>query len=202
MVKTKLVDQLIENGAEILCQLDRNNFPVEAMFWIDQDHDYWRLIIGSKTVADAGGIAAFVQLDGILSEMDLAAITLNDIWLLDPDSLQFKTLRTAAASSGRLAVGSAWVQFDNAVVYRWNDEFLAGDLTCSAAAEELRTIWDFERKTSGDSDLLIDLQNSRLTVRFHPKYVMQTGIKNDKYQQKFQSALHRARPNCNINWVA
>jgi hypothetical protein len=48
MVKTRLVDGLLSDGAKLLHELDRQNFPVESIFWIHlPDLDYWRLLIAS-----------------------------------------------------------------------------------------------------------------------------------------------------------
>ena len=46
MVKTRLIDRLIQEAAILLPELDRHNFPVDAMFWSnDSEESYWRLII-------------------------------------------------------------------------------------------------------------------------------------------------------------
>ncbi len=78
MVKKKLAEELISDGANLLGELDRRNFPVEAMFWVHlPDQDYWRLVIASPLVAEEGGVAAYRRLGDLLRKIELAGITLE-----------------------------------------------------------------------------------------------------------------------------
>ncbi|MGH9582816.1 MAG: hypothetical protein ACRD4O_07770 [Bryobacteraceae bacterium] len=203
MVKTKLVDALILDGEKILRELDRQNFPVESMFWIElPEQGYWRLIIATDLVADRGTGDAYHRLDEILHGLDLAGIDLADISVVDPHSQEFQSLRATASSSSRLAVDRSWVQFDEAVVYRWNDALVRGILNCGGITEsEFNQFWNSERKLGNQPRRLIDLGGQRLTLRFHPGHYGLTGIESIK--QAFQIALHRpeARPDCQIEWL-
>jgi len=100
MVKRKLVEELISDGARLLSELDGNSFPVESMFWVHLPvEDYWRLVIGSTFVAQHGGAAGYRRLNELLDALKLAAITLEDISLLDPASSQFQSLYSLACGS-------------------------------------------------------------------------------------------------------
>jgi hypothetical protein len=200
MVKKKLVEELISDGASLLRQLDRRNFPVEAMFWIHlPDQDYWRLVIGSPIVSEQGGMAAYRRLGECLTEIELAGITLEDISLLDPESREFQSFYSLAGASSRLAAGAAWVEFEEAVVYRWTGASVSGELTCDASLSELNQIWQDERKIINLPSLLITLDNRRVTLRFHPQHGRLGGIEKVKFN--VTAALRRARPDCQITWL-
>jgi hypothetical protein len=199
MVETILVEQLIRDGETFLRELDRQNFPVEAMFWINTD-GYFRLIIGSKFVAQEGTRAGYRRLSEIYATLDLLGLALEDITLLDPQTKPFLSLRSAAGHSSRLSSGSSWIQYSDAVVYRWNDAFLKGTIACSVTVEDLNRFWNVERKLSNLPRLLIDLNDHEVTLRFHPDHGGLGGIQDIK--PSFQIAMHRptARPDCNITW--
>lgn len=202
MVKTKLVEELISDGAKLLRELDRQNFPVDSMFWIRLPiEDYWRLVIASPTVAQQGGSAGYRRLDQILRELEMAGITLEDISLLDPDSPQFQPLRSLASASSRLAAGPEWIEFEDAVVYRWTGASVSADLSCEISSGELHQFWEAERKLSNLPELLISSQGRRATLRFHPRHGSLGGIEN--VRSNFLIALHRpnARPNCQVKWI-
>ena len=199
MVKKKLVEELISDGATLLRELDRRNFPVAAMFWIHlPDQDYWRLVIGSRIVSEQGGVAAYRRLGEWLTEVELAGITLEDISLLDPESSQFQSLRSLAGGSSCLAAGPEWLEMEEAVVYRWTGASASAELTCDVSSIELNQLWDAERKLSNLPALLITSNQRRVTLRFHPQHGSLQGIENVK--RPFQIALHRpeARPDCQV----
>jgi hypothetical protein len=200
MVKTKLVGKLITDGASVLCELDRRNFPVESMFWIHlPDQDYWRLIIASSVVTEHGGAAAYRRLGELLRGIELAGTGLEDISLLAPESPQFRSFFSLAKASSRLAAGDAWLELDEATVYRWTGASVSGDLTCDVPRGELNHFWETERKLSNLPVLLIALDNRRVTLRFHPQHGPLDGIENVK--QDFAIGLHRSRPDCQIKWA-
>jgi hypothetical protein len=201
MVKKKLVEELISDGARLLRELDRQNFPVESMFWIHlPDEDYWRLVIASPIVSQQGGVAGYGRLNELLQEIELAGITLEDISLLDPESQQFQSLRSLASGSSRLAAGPEWVEFEEAIVYRWTGASVSAELDCEVSSTELNRFWEAERKLSNLPALLISSEKGRVTLRFHPQHGL-GGIGSVK--RAFQIALHRpnARPDCQINWL-
>ena len=202
MVKTKLVEGLINDGAVLLRELDRRNFPVEAMFWVHlPDQGYWRLIIASPVVAEQGGLAAYRRLGDLLQEIELAGTTLEDISLFAPDSQEFQSLFSLASASSRLAAGAAWLEFEDAVVYRWNGASVSGDLTCNLSLSELQKIWQDQRRILSLSlpALLIALENRRITLRFHPQHGPRKEIENVKFN--FAAGLRQALPDCQINWL-
>jgi hypothetical protein len=202
MVKTKLVEGLINDGAELLRELDRQNFPVEAMSWVHlPDQGYWRLIIGSPVVAEQGGLAAYRQLGDLLQEIELAGTTLEDISLFAPDSQEFQSLFSLASASSRLAAGAAWLEFEDAVVYRWNSASVSGELTCNVSLSELNKVWQDERKILNLPALLISLEKHRVTLRFHPQHGPRKEIEIENAKINFEAALGKAFPGCQIKWL-
>jgi len=201
MVKKKLVEGLLEDGARLLRELDRNGFPVEAMFWAHlSEDDYWRLVIGSPVVSDYGSGAGYRRLHDVLQKLQLAGLSLEDISLLDPESSQFRYLLSVAAASGRLTTGPEWIEFEDAIVYRWTRASIGGTLSCDASADELTKLWDAERQRSNLPTLLVSSDGRRITLRFHPQHGRTGGIEDVK--RAFQIALHRpdARPDCEMSW--
>ncbi len=204
MVKKKLVEGLVRDGARLLHELDRQSFPVETMFWAHlPDEDYWRLVIASPVVKQQGGAAAYQRLNELLRAIGLVGITLEDISLLDPESPQFRSLYSLARGSSRLAAGPEWLEFEDAVVYRWAGESVTGKLSCNVAVGELKEFWEAERQLSGNLGkpaLLITLENGHVTLRFHPQHGPQQtrveGLKKD-----FGRALYRSRPDCQVSWL-
>jgi hypothetical protein len=200
MVKKKLVEELISDGANLLGELDRRNFPVEAMFWVHlPDQDYWRLVIASPLVPDKGSVAVYRRLGDLLRGIELAGIALEDISLLDPKSQEFLSLSSLASSSSRLAAGAAWLEFEEAVVYRWTSAAVSGELTCDMSLSELNKVWQDERKILNLPALLISLEKRRVTLRFHPQHGPLKGIENVKVN--FATALRQAQPECQISWL-
>jgi len=202
MVKKKLVDELINDGAKLLWELDRRNFPVECMFWIHMaEADYWRLIISSPVVTEQGGASAYLRLGELLRGIQLAGVNLEDISLFDPSSPEYRSILGQARSSSRLASGPAWIEFEDAVFYRWTSASVSGDLSCDVKDEELRKFWESERTRSNLPALLINQQSRRITLRFHPQHGTLGGI--EEIKRSFTIALHRpdARPDCSIKWL-
>ncbi len=204
MVKRKLVEELISDGATLLGELDRKHFPVESMFWVHLPvEDYWRLIIASPFVAQHGSAAGYRLLNEFFGEVDLAGITLEDISLVDPASSQFRSLYSLAGGSARLAPGPAWLEFEDAVVYRWTDASVSAELDCDVSAKELQEFWEAEREGMRLSHpaLLISKDDGRITLRLHPQHGRQEAVAGVK--AAFAIALHRpnARPGCNVTWL-
>ena len=204
MVKTKLVEELINDGAELLHELDRNNFPVESMFWVHlQDQDYWRLVIASPIVAEQDNVPPYQRLGEIMRGIEFAGISLEDTSLLDPKSQQFQSFLSVVTTSSRLAAGAEWLKFEDAVVYRWTGASVRGELTCEVSRDELKQYWEAERKMMSPRlpALLIDVDKRRVALRLHPRQGPQGDIGSVK--KPFEFALHRpnARPDCQINWL-
>jgi len=204
MVKKVLVNELIEDGATPLQELDRRDFAVDAMFWVDlPDRDYWQLVTAPPVVRAHGSAAADGKLQDILRGIDLSGFALEDITLLEPDSQQFRALRSVAETSHRLAVGSSWVVFEDAIVYRWTSASVTAELNCEISSERLEEVWDAYRKPISLSvpSLLFGVVGRRVTLRFHPQHGPQRQIAGIK--TAFQIALHRddAFPNCEVTWL-
>jgi hypothetical protein len=201
MVKKKLVEGLIRDGARLLHELDRQDFPVESMFWTHlPDEDYWRLVIASPVVKQQGGAAAYQRLNELLRSIGLVGITLEDISLLDPESAQFRSLYSLARGSSRLAAGPEWLEFEDAVVYRWTGESVTGELSCDISTGELKKLWEAEREPlpSSSPALLISSEQRRITLRIHPQH-KPGGI--EEIKKAFRFALHRSHPDCQVTWL-
>jgi hypothetical protein len=202
MVNTKLVEGLITDGARLLCELDRQGFPVESMFWSHlPDQDYWRLVIGSPIVSKQGGMAAYRRLGALLQGIELAGITLEDISLLDSDSGEFQSFVSLASASSRLAAGAEWLEFEEAIVYRWTGAAVKGELTCEASLGELDQIWQNERKILNLPALLITLEQRQVTLRFHPQHGPRKEREIENVRFNFASALRQTRSDCQVNWL-
>jgi hypothetical protein len=202
MVKATLVEELVADGARLLHELDRSGFPVSSMFWAHlPDQGYWRLIIATPVVAEADTRAAYRRLNDVLRRTEFAGITLGDITVLDPDSPDFHSMLRLASSSSYLAAGPCWARLEDAVVYRWTEALVRGELSCNATAEDLKRFWDAARSGQSRPMLLIDMQGRRFTLRLHPQHGSQTSIED--VMPQFAAALHRpeARPDCHITWL-
>src|SRR4051794_37051120 len=194
MVKRKLVEELISDGARLLSKLDGNSFPVESMFWVHLPVEgYWRLVIASPFVAQHGGVAGYRRLNELLDALKLAAITLEDISLLDPASSQFQSLYSlACGSTTRLAPGPAWLEFEDAIVYRWRGASVSAELNCEVSAKELQEFWEAEREGMRLSlpALLVSKEAGRVTLRFHPQHGPQERV-DPSIKKSFAIAVHR-----------
>ena len=204
MVKRKLVEGLVSDGARLLRELDNKEFTVESMFWIHLPaEDYWRLVIASPLVAEHGSTVGYRRLIEILRNLGLAALTLEDISLLAPDSPEFHALYSLTDQSPRLAPGPAWLEFEEAVVYRWTGASQSADLDCDVSDRQLSEFWRAERDLLPGSRpaLLISTNGTRVTLRFHPQHGPLQGIA--EIRKAFEIALHRpgARPGCRVSWL-
>jgi hypothetical protein len=205
MVKNKLVEGLISDGAKLLRELDRQDFPVESMFWVHlPEEEYWRLVIASPFVAQRGGAAGYRRLNELMRNLEFAGITLEDVSLLDPKSPQFASLYSLACGSSRLAAGLAWLEFEDAIIYRWTGASVSANLGCEVSADELREFWEAERASLpfDHPGLLISKDAGRVTLRIHPQHGPQERI-DSSIRTAFAIALHRpdARPGCQVNWL-
>jgi hypothetical protein len=90
MVKSTLVRELVEGGADLLRALDRREFAIEAMFWVLlPEQDYWRLVVGLPGVT---GLAAYQRVIDVLRRLDLPGPASQDISVLDPGQPYFQVL--------------------------------------------------------------------------------------------------------------
>jgi hypothetical protein len=198
MVKQVLVETATDEGARLLSELDRTQFPVECMFWVQlPEQGRWRLVIGSPLVRSQGPRPAYERLGVLLRQVD-AGLTLLEVSVFDPDSAALASLLSIVEISGRVVAGPSWVSFGEGVVYRWTGEAISGELSCDLTQAELAQIWERERKTTSLPKLLFSQQCRRLGIRFHPQRGRQAGLANVK--QPFQIALQRSYPECRISW--
>ncbi len=198
MVKKKLVEGLIRDGAKLLRELDRQEFPVESMFWTHLlDEDYWRLVVASPLAAQDVA-AAYGRLNRVLQGTRVIGITLEDISLLDPESQQFRGLLSLAKGYSKVGPGEEWFELEDAVVYRWTGESATGELNCHVSERDLKDFWEAERGLTNLPALLISSAAGRVTLRFHPQH--QPGDIQE-VKKHFRFALHRPRPDCDVTWL-
>jgi len=202
MVKKELVTGFIPAGERLLAELDRQGFPVEAMFWIHLPEDSWKLIIASKIVAREGSLAAYRRLNELLRSMEWVGLRLDVITVVDPGSPEFRSFLAFARGSSRIFDGPEWVEYEEAIVYRWSGASVSGNLSCDVSLDDLDRFWENERNTISLNRpmLLISLDKRRVTLRFHPLHGPQQDISG--IRDAFRFALHRqdARPDCQIDW--
>lgn len=199
MVKEVLVEAATDEGARLLSELDRTQFPVESMFWVQlPEMGRWRLVIGSPLVRGQGPRPAYERLGALLRQVD-AGLSLMNISIFDPDSTELSSLLSAVEMSGRVVSGPSWLSFSEGVVYRWNGDAVEGELGCDLDHAALAQIWERERKITNLPKLLFSLQGRHFGIRFHPQHGRLPGLANVK--QPFQIALHRSYPDCRITWL-
>ena len=203
MVKKTLVNELIVDGAVLLRELDRQDFPVDAMLWVElPERDYWRLVISTTKAALEGPLATYSKIGEVLREIGVSALDLAEISVYEPGSREFLELQSVAKRSSLVLSGPAWVVFDDAVVYRWNNARIVAELDCYVSADRLAALWQDERSRTNLPQLLFAVRKRRVTLRFHPSHGPEThGLENVK--RPFQIALHRpgAFPACRVKWL-
>jgi len=199
MVKEVLVEAAIDAGAKLLSELDRTEFPVDSMFWVQMPEvGHWRLVIGSPLVPEKGSLVVYERLGALLREADLG-LSLMNISVFAPDSTQLSSLLSTVEASGLVVSGPSWLSFGEGVIFRWTSDAIRGTVTCELTQAELSRIWEQERKLTNLPKLLFTVQGPQVTIRFHPQHGPLKGLEQTK--QPFQSALHRSRPDCQIQWL-
>jgi len=198
MVSEALVgSSTAEQTALFLDALDRDEFPVETLFWAQRpDSSRWRLIISSPLVRDQGSRAVYDRLAGILRESDVG-VDLTTVSVFSPDSAEMSWLLSEVVASGRVAPGDSWLTFGHGAVFRWTADALTAELRPAISKAELSTIWKAERKLIDRPQLLFSVHGSVTTMRFHPQHGRLPGLM--EIRQAFQIAVHRHRE-CTIVW--
>jgi hypothetical protein len=198
MVKELLVEAAIGEAARLLSELDRTQFPVDSMFWVQlPDTGHWRLILGSPLIRDQGARIAYERLGAILRATDLG-LSLSNISIFEPDSTELRSLLSTVEMSGRLVAGPSWLTFGEGVVYRWTADAIRAELSCELTASDLSQIWEVERKLINLPKLLFSTRDHGITIRFHPQHGPRADISD--VRKDLQHALHRVRPECQIKW--
>lgn len=124
MLKTVLVKELIDEGARLLQELDRRDYPVPQAFWLYlPESDYWRLVMASPLVDQQGPLAAYRDLREALGVTNPSALSLEDISVLSPNGQDYRALLASAAGVGGLGFEAARgrispVVFQDAYIYR------------------------------------------------------------------------------------
>ena len=124
MLKTVLVKELIDEGARLLQELDRRDYPVQAAFWLYlPESDYWRLVMASPLVDQQGPIGAYRDLREALVVTNPSALSLQDISVLSPNGQDYQALLASAVGVGVFGFGAACGQlprvvFEDSYIYR------------------------------------------------------------------------------------
>jgi hypothetical protein len=124
MYKTVLVKQMIEDGAELLRQLDGRGVPVRAAAWFDDPEKLsWKLIVVTSVAENPGPLEAYLQIQKAMSGLQIG-IALDDIIVMSPISKKFQEFRRTIEGAARgeslhPKPPSPGVAFDDAYVYRW-----------------------------------------------------------------------------------
>jgi hypothetical protein len=202
MVKKSMVDELIVDGAKLLEELDRESFPVEAMFWIDEsDEDRSRLVIASSEVVEHGSTPGYRKIREMLPRLKPAGLEVEDVYLAEPDSRRFQSLLSLAENSPKIIAGPSWFRKADAVVYRWSSTSLRGKLDPPRSADDLTKAWDDYRNAPGMNEftLLIRANEGKFTLRVHPKHGIRTQAEMDRIKVPFKSAL--VRLGTDVTWL-
>jgi hypothetical protein len=190
MVKDLLVGAAIDEGARLLAELDRTQFTVDSMFWVQlPEVGRWRLVIGSPLVRVQGPRPAYERVGALLRESDIG-LSLMNISAFSPDSVELASLLSVVETSGTVVAGESWLTFGEGVVYRWTAEALVGDLSCDLTQAELSQIWERERKPVSGPKPLFNLRGRHVTIRFHPQHGRLASLKDIK--KAFNWALQKS----------
>ena len=95
-----LVDKNINEGKELLRNLDSHKFPVNAALWFfDQNSDSWKYIISSSKVDEEGPLKVYQDIQNYLKKT--SDISLKDISLVSPTNNLIMVLRKAINTGKR-----------------------------------------------------------------------------------------------------
>ncbi len=126
MVTKTLVDRDIERGRRLLEELDREQFPIVAAFWLyNAQSDYWRLFLASPISDQQGPLVTYRIIREALQKLpeqdrvsvfDVTAANTKDVVV---EAIR-KFVRTGPGTAEiRLTQSSAnGVYIDDALVYR------------------------------------------------------------------------------------
>jgi hypothetical protein len=122
MDKRTLVDADIDAGRELIEELAREGFDVDAAFWLySTESDRWRLTIASRFVQRLGPRAAYQRIQAVLGTLPTNRLSLSDITVLGNRDHLVRLLTGAVARHGedmRLARGTIDGTFiDDAFIY-------------------------------------------------------------------------------------
>jgi len=124
MYKTILVNQMIEDGAKLLRQLDERGLPVSAAAWYkDPEKQSWKLVLVTSAAASPGPLEAYLQIQFAMNGLPLS-FALDDVTVMSPTSRKFEEFRRImeGATGGQFLQPqspSSGVALYDAYVYRW-----------------------------------------------------------------------------------
>lgn len=96
MDKTILVEKTIEEGKNLIKELDEQDFNVVAAFWFYlTDVKTWRLVLATPFAKNNGPIKSYTLIQKALAKLGLTEIALNDISVVNPEDALVKLLGTA-----------------------------------------------------------------------------------------------------------
>jgi hypothetical protein len=106
MDQEALVDRDIEEGHRLVEALDRAHFPVVAALWsyLPEEGD-WRLVIASPKVSESGPLAAYADIQNLLSGSHIG-LPLHRISVVEPDDPLITELRVFAGTDPAPFIGS------------------------------------------------------------------------------------------------
>lgn len=122
MLKTPLVEDFKEDGAQLLDVLQKKHFPVTAALWFYlADEDVWRLIIISPVVDKDGPLRTYMRITEFLNKLEPhVRVEINNISVMSPKWQQFRDIRRTVEDMLRLGIDLRDSTFGEAYVYVWD----------------------------------------------------------------------------------
>ena len=131
MYKTLLVDNLVNEGAELIKRLEARRFRIPAAFWYYiEDLERWRLVIVFSSLVDRDGpLRAYNLIQDVLSEMQPKELSLFDISAMGLNDYQFREILSRVGQSVQVSnrTHRPWPRSlspsrlgDDAYIYRWD----------------------------------------------------------------------------------
>lgn len=94
MDPTVLVNQKIEEGANLIRALDSRHYPVSAAFWLfDPDDNRWKLVIASPNYDTNGPRSVYRVIQKYVSAVSEDDLALTDITVTSPKNQIVRLLR-------------------------------------------------------------------------------------------------------------
>lgn len=202
MVKKSMVEELIVEGSQLLQALDKDGFPVEAMFWIDEpDDDRSRLVIASPEVAEKGSTDGYRRIQKLLLDLNFSGLELEDVHLADPDSRRFTSMLSLAERSPKILAKPSWIRKAEAVVYRWPST-LRARVTPPLTKDEVDQAWAVRpMQFLGNPTVLVDVDGDELTVRAHPNDKPPADWDRPRMKAAIEYAIRLRWPDREITWL-
>ncbi|MGQ9919746.1 MAG: hypothetical protein ACUVRZ_00275 [Desulfobacca sp.] len=105
MAKETLVNEYIEETIDLINELDKNGFPIEAALWYYlSESEEWQFLIATKLVDEAGKKAAYQRLFDLINSNNILKITpLRKITIISPQDPLISILRLAIFTGPHLS---------------------------------------------------------------------------------------------------